>query len=303
MDFLNSIFGVFSRRQSDGARHLRPVGDTFRSRVVLLIRDVIRSDRGASDFWKEVHQKFQYLHGTTLLSPDKRPSNEVEDVLQYLETCDSTHFLDFVEYIFQVNAAKYIVSKAQFVDGINSFFEVDDLPYFLTDYIETEEAGVFRGAPASFVKVSAYPQVILKESRLAHSEAIKPTLKLLIEPAFSSANHEFLEALEEYRKRDFGDCLTKCGSAFESVMKVICEKRKWQYDQKDTAGRLIRTIISRSDLEPFFKDALLIVGTIRNRLSNAHGAGVAKKQVQKHIAHYTINSTAAAILLLVEETL
>nr|BBJ04402.1 hypothetical protein YBY_22510 [Marinobacter nauticus] len=238
-----------------------------------------------------------------ILAPDNRPANEVEDILQYLENCDSTHFLDFVEYIFQVDASKHLPSKSEFVDSINSFFDIDDLPYYLTDYVQTEEPGMYRGSPVKYIKVSAYPQVILKESQLVHSEAVKPALKLLTDPAFLSANNEFLEALEDYRKRDYGDCLTKCGSAFESVMKIICEKRKWQYDQKDAAASLLKTIISESNLEPFFTDPLLIVGTIRNRLSKSHGAGAAKKQAPQHIAHYTINSTAAAILLLVEETL
>ena len=41
---------------------------------------------------------------------------------------------------------------------------------------------------------------------------------------------------------------------------------------------------------------------IRNNLGNAHGAGVEPRDVAKHLAQYTINVTASAILLLVEAT-
>src|SRR4029450_5031974 len=33
----------------------------------------------------------------------------------------------------------------------------------------------------------------------------------------------FLNALEDYRKGDYGDCLTKCTSAFESALKITSD--------------------------------------------------------------------------------
>jgi hypothetical protein len=45
----------------------------------------------------------------------------------------------------------------------------------------------------------------------------------------------------------------------------------------------------------------MIVATLRNRLSKAHGAGVQIRNVPRHLAAYALNSTAAAILLLVAE--
>jgi hypothetical protein len=231
------------------------------------------------------------------------PSNNIEDVLHFLESCESDHFLDFIEYIFQIDAFWRVSSKTEFVDQVNSFFEVDDLPYFLTEYVEVKEPGVFHGQPTTIIKAGAYPKVILRENRLVHAEAVAPALHLLTNPVFSSANSEFLEALQDYRKKDFGDCLTKCGSAFESVIKVICDKNKWPYKQTDTAAKLLDTIISRTQLDSFFTQPLILIATIRNRLSKSHGAGTIAKHVPPHIAQFAINSTASAILLLVEETL
>ena len=43
-------------------------------------------------------------------------------------------------------------------------------------------------------------------------------------PHFEAANVEFRDALDEYRKGHYGDCLTKCCSSFESVMKSLCKQ-------------------------------------------------------------------------------
>jgi hypothetical protein len=135
-----------------------------------------------------------------------------------------------------------------------------------------------------------------------YCSAIQPTLQLLREPEFSAANTEFLEALEDFRKADYGDCLAKCGSAFESVLKVICVRQKWSYAPTDTASPLLKTVISKSGLEQFFEQPLILLATMRNKLSKAHGAGVESRNVSKAKAEFAINATASAILLLVNET-
>lgn len=281
----------------------KPLTKSFRNRVVLLIRDVIGPTGYLSEFWEQIHQKLEYLHGTPVLAPGGQPSNRIEDTLQFLETCESNHFLDAVEYIFQVEAFWRVSAKNEFVNQINSFFDVDDLPYFVTDYVEVEEAGSIYGTPTTVTKVGAYPRVVLRENRLVHAKAVEPALLLLTDPAFASANNEFLEALEDYRKEDYGDCLTKCGSAFESVMKIICHKNDWPFEQTDTASTLLNVIVSRTQLNSFFVQPLMLVATIRNRLSKSHGAGTESKQVPQHVAQFAINATASAILLLVYESL
>ena len=133
--------------------------------------------------------------------------------------------------------------------------------------------------------------------------AIKPTLTFLqTHSAFVQADQEFLEALRHYRKGEYRDCVLKCGNSFESVMKIICNRKQWPYKQTDTAQKLLTTILSRSTLDSFFEQPIMLIATIRNRLSTAHGAGTQQKTVPKHVANYVINATASAILLLVDET-
>ena len=301
MEFLKSIFEVFSRRRTSVEDSPTPVSEGLRNRVLLLCRDVIGKTGYLAQFWEQIHQKLEYLHGTPVLSPEIRTSSQADDVINFLVGCESDHFLDFVEYIFQVDAYWRVNAKSEFVDQINTFFAIDKLPYFLTDYVEVEEPSSFRGSPTIYIKVGSYPRVISKEHDLIHSETIQPTLNLLNHPTYSSANAEFLDALEDYRKQDFGDCLTKCGSAFESVMKVLCDKNGWAYKQTDTASTLVDKVVSNTVLDSFFAQPLMLVATIRNRLSKSHGAGTVSRVVPPHVAQFTINATAAGILLVIAE--
>jgi len=298
-------FNVFSRRQKANANsnpEPPPITDTFRNRVFILCRDTfsgVHSGNYTAEFWEQIHHKLQYLHGTPLLVPESNPKNAVEDVLTFLQACESDHFLDFLEYIFQVESYWRVSDKAtEMVDMINTFFEIDTLPYALTQYVITrEQDGYF-----SREKISAYPRVILREHEFVHQELVQPALSLLSDPAFTAANSEFLEALEDYRKRDFGDCLTKCCSALESVMKVICDRKGWQVNSNDTAAALLRRVIKESNLDPFLEQPLLMIATIRNRLSKSHGAGLQPRSVAPDIARFALNATATAILFLSERT-
>lgn len=75
------------------------------------------------------------------------------------------------------------------------------------------------------------------------------------------------------------------------------------YQKTDTTSNLLDTIVARTNLDSFFTQPLLLVATIRNRLSRSHGAGAVPKQVSPQIAQFAMNSTAAAILLMVKEAL
>ena len=214
------------------------------------------------------------------------------------------------------------------VNNINKFFNLDELPYALTEFSISESRTLRpkierflsrlrprpkrlgspivsshtqpQALPIRIPKIEAYPQIIRRESEVAYQTAIKPVLILLAGPAFREANREFLDALKDYRNGDYRDCVVDCGSSLESVMKIICEQNGWP-PHKD-AGRLLNTVLSKTDLPKFLKQPLNQIAMIRNNLGNAHGAGVEPRDVAKHLAQYTINVTASAILLLVEAT-
>jgi len=307
------IFDVFSRRQPSGKRNTPVLPDTFRNRILLLCRDTFggaASQFGQNvlaEFWAQVREVLLYRHGKMALTPSMYQQTPAEDAIPFLLNCADGEFLDFIEYIFRVSAIHSVgVEENDIVDRINELLAIDNIGLELTHLVEettTEEIHdyPFRGRVGQVTRVVAYPKVILKEDEVLHGEVITPTLAILSAPALKAANLEFLGALEDYRKGDFGDALTKAASSLESTMKVICSARGWTHSDNATASDLIRIIIARAPLESFFEQPLIVVASLRNRLSTSHGGGLAPRTPSSPIARYCINATASAICFLAQE--
>ena len=150
-------------------------------------------------------------------------------------------------------------------------------------------------------------QIIRISSEFTHSEIVKPALQLLHDQSYSGAQEEFLKAHEHYRKGNFEEALVECHKAFESVMKVICEKRGWDCGEDPTVGKLIETCFKKKLIPKFLQshyeslENLLKTGTptIRNKLG-AHGSGSTSPSVPDYLVAYTLHITASTIIFLVE---
>lgn len=305
---LDRIFDVFSRRKEKVDSTGKRLEDAFRNRVFMLCSDAFSNpDPGfmsadyRSEFWKQVHQKLTFLHGKPWLSNDSRTRSHAEDSLIFLSQCEDEHFLDFIEFVLKVDIYFRVRhDENQLVEEINTLFEVDDLPYALTPFVREKQTGYLYGQEHEVSAIISYPKIISRDDEFTYSSIVQPTISLLSDEGFSSANNEFIEALEDYRKGDYGDCLTKCGSSFESTMKIICSRKNWSYDENDSAAKLLKIIIDNSNLESFFEQPLIITATLRNRLSKSHGSGVGRRIVTRSKATFAINATASNILFLVE---
>ena len=254
------IFDIFSRRRKESERMRISLTKEFRNRVIMLCNDGFAGSSfpghpiKRSQFWSEMHINLKYLHGRPALAGRNTESAE-RDVIAFLDGCSDEHFLDFVEYASRSQAPNAATKRnAEFIRSVNEFFDLDALPFHLTGFelsdlesVHPSAIGIPTSEPDATIRVktvSAFPQVICKEDQILHQEAIEPTLLLLKESHFTSANEEFLEALKDYRKGDYRDSVGKCGSSLESVMKVICARKKWAYQETDVASKLIKTISS-----------------------------------------------------------
>ena len=283
-------------------------------------------------YWMTLRDRLRYQHGLKELVDENAGLSHIKAIDEFLSQCSDEHYLDFIEMFFQSEELPKYFSDGELreaVNNINKFFSLDELPYALTEFSisgsRTLKPRVERllsrlrrrhkrpalpaivsshtqppSLPIRIPRVEAYPQIIRVENEVTYQTAIKPVLTLLANPAFSEANREFLDALKDCRTEDYRGCVVNCGSSLESVMKIICEQNGWP-PGKD-AGRLLNTVLSKTDLPKFLKQPLNQIAVIRNELGNAHGAGVEPRDVAKHLVQYTINVTASAILLLVEAT-
>jgi predicted nucleic-acid-binding protein len=223
------------------------------------------------------------------------------DAISFLSTCSDEFFLDFIEIVFQIESTTRLPDSRSLISDFNEFFGVDRLPFALTDYVWEAGKETIFGVQREFMRLTRCPQIVRKDSQIVYNQVIEPTLTLLSEKHFYTANREFLESLDDYRKGDFGDCLVKCGSAFESTLKIICDQRGWVYSPTDTVAPLLKTVLNHSGLDSFFEQPIVLIATMRNRLSKAHGAGVSQRDVTRAQAEFAINITGAAILLVVKE--
>ena len=149
--------------------------------------------------------------------------------------------------------------------------------------------------------------LIRVDSQYLHAEAVEPALSLLYDAGFSGAQDEFMEAHEHYRKGNNKDAITNALKAFESTMKTICDKRKWQYDKKRaTASPLIDVVLANGLIPQDMQSHLTGlrttlesgVPTVRNRMGG-HGQGSVPVKVPDHIVSYALHLTASNIVLLV----
>lgn len=150
-------------------------------------------------------------------------------------------------------------------------------------------------------------QIIRIDSQHIHSEVVKPVLFLLSEEPYKGAQDEYLKAHEHYRHKKYKEAISEALKSFESVMKVICEKRRWEFPSNVTAKGLI-DICFKNDLIPDYLQTQLGalrtllesgVPTVRNKVGG-HGQGVEIMEVPEYLVAYTLHATAANILLLAE---
>lgn len=147
--------------------------------------------------------------------------------------------------------------------------------------------------------------IIRVDSQFIHSEAVKPALSFLSNPIYKGANEEFLSAHKHYRKGRYKECLSDCLKAFESCMKIICGKRGWHHNKKDTANRLIETVFKHKLIDRSMTcHFTALISTLKSGVPTArndksgHGQGSEEIIVPEYIAAYILHLTASNILLL-----
>ena len=316
---LRQIRDSFSTRHGVHGPGYKPdeISAKLRRRILLLYSEIITGrmtthpgvvapQDNSFAFFEQMHQSLRLLYGNPKLSkgPAADPNH---DVLNFTGECSASEFFDFIEARFKLEISWRIFHDENvFVDALNDVFRMESSPYEITYGSRREEMSPTQTGPSAnrmmTVRVSS-PRVVRVDEEVAHQEAVLPALSALSDPANAGADDEFRKALRDYRNGDYEDCLGKCGSAFESVLKVLCDKNRLAYDeQKDTAGPLLDKVLAKSALDTdTFKDRLFVVGRLRNRLSSSHGGGAQVRKVERHVAQYAVTSTAAAIVLLVQD--
>lgn len=150
-------------------------------------------------------------------------------------------------------------------------------------------------------------QIIRVDSQFIHSEAVKPTLIVLSQSMYKGAQEEFLRAHEHYRHQRYQEAMVDCLKAYESTIKIIMKKHKWEYGENDTADALTGKILQKGLVPEYWlqyfkslKNTLTAgVPTVRNKEAG-HGQADELKNIPDYLVAYVLHMTASVILFLVK---
>ncbi len=287
------IFELFSKRA-------KPLPDVFqygclpqkfRNQVLWEWKDLLLREGYAS-----IRNILCREHGLLCLTSDHRPPHE--DLLFFFQDHASPVdiSLDAIELSLRLICIWTDERDFSRVSG-NIFFQGSNDRVYLNLISAINHR--FRENGIGYEYCAKSQQLIRINSLLVHQEAVLPALLLLSDPAFKTANEEFLKAHKDFRDGEYGDCLTACCAAFESTIKIICDQKRWGYTPTDAAGALVKVYMKESRLPPYFDSLLMIIATLRNKLG-AHGKGTTPVVVPEYSAKYALHATASAIVLLVD---
>lgn len=145
------------------------------------------------------------------------------------------------------------------------------------------------------------------DSQYVHREVVKPAIMLLQDDMFQGASDEFLRAHEHYRQGRDKEAIVEAEKAFESTLKIICDRCGWSYPKGATAQTLINTVLTNGLIDDSLRTYLAGIRTtleaglptVRNKMS-AHGQGSQPVRVPDYIVAYALHAASASIVLLIQ---
>lgn len=288
---------LFSQRNAPPPSQLRyDVPEPVRSRIVAILDHHIGGGRTHGIFFNKLTDLLMREYGGLAQSSYEAARRSKISVIEHFYTCSDEHALDFIEACFQLNISCCGQNAA---DEINRVFRQNGVGYELTRCSAGPQVrGEVRfGLP---IPEEQLPRIIRIDNQQMHVETVAPALQLLSNPIFSVASAEMLKAHTDHRSGRHEDAITACGSAFESVLKTICDQKGWAYDaDKDTCAALVDRCYKQDLFPSFYVEIFKRVGTVRNKLGDAHGRGPNPvHDVEAAHAEHLLHMASAHILLL-----
>lgn len=306
-----SIFDIFSKRQKTLRGEVPDVyaydniPQPLKVQIVHIWRDALGDEGNYRDQYVGTYKAYEFIvetlcreYGLFSLSgaKDYGDRNYLSELANFLlQEQDPEKALDAVELSFR------------YVDRITRNYDYlrRSKPSERADAAIEELNARFQEHGVGYQFVDG--EIIRIDSEMIHAEVVKPALALLRGPEYAGAQAEFLKAHEHYRHGNEKEALAESLKAFESVMKVICGKRKWKHDPNATSKALLQGLFDNGLIPQFWEQHFSAlrstlesgVPTARNRLGG-HGQGTAVVQVPSFLVAYVLHLTASAVVFLCE---
>jgi hypothetical protein len=291
-----SLFRTKRQPESSDGRYSYTITSKARARVLHTLQQHRPNPWSAGGFdfggmLSEVGRKVLAKSGGLATLPDANPMADHPVVVHFL-ACSDEEALQFIGFCFETEVMSRDMEGANVaVEAVNKILEEEGIGYELTRQasVDTGEPGyLFGRRTGGNMFRTEYPRLVKKGDRVVHEQAVKPALEALRDSRFNTAHGELLKAFDEVRRHEYGNAITSCGCAFESVLRTICSLKGWAYDpNKDTCATLVDICRANGLFPPLYTEMLKGVGTIRNKVGAAHGKGPAPVYVatRDHAEH------------------
>jgi hypothetical protein len=298
------IFEPYSIRQRRAERQGQPVvfvydpiPDAFIHQVISVFADVIGSRIGGGvvsgmityspeSVWREINRVIAVEAGIATLAQGDMPNRQKLTAYLTSATTSTDAKLDAIELAVRAlaesalrwrNVGEGPRGRLPFqaaIDQINTRFFQHDLGY---QFIEGRLTRV--------------------DAQLLHAEVVLPALAHLHEAGFEGALDEFMRAHQHYRHGEHQDTVVDANNAFESTMKVICERQEIALTGRENASQLVRKLAENEVIPQYLEPSLQGLSTLRNN-AGGHGQGMAIVEVPAHLAGYSLYLAATHIQFL-----
>jgi len=277
-----TIFNLYSKRQKKLRGEVPDIfiynelPTTLRIQIVQIITEAFGEDNylqeAAKKAYEGIHRIVCKEYGTFSLG-EKGEKAKMALLNFILKNADIEKVLDIVELSF-----RFIDKKIR-----------EDYWYKSSTTRRLEPDAAINDLNARFIEHGIGYQfesreIIRVDSKYMHSEVVKPTLNLLNNRKFKGANQEYLKAHNHYCKGQNKECLSECLKSFESVLKIICEEKGWEFADNHTSKKLIGICFTN--------------GLIPNYLQNQFNATIADNRITR----YALNLTGSNIIFLIEQS-
>ena len=278
------------------------IPDEVRYRILLVLDDAVVNASGDFElFLSQVGRLLLKRYGVLAQSGYIAARRSQNPVVEHFACCDEQQFFYLLELCFQQDV---LAGKQNAVDEINQILRQTGIGYYLTPFVEREketEAWIVPGwKQKGIAKEYEYPKAVRSADVLIQQAITEPTLTLLSDARLKVSNSEMLQAQQALRAGEYDNAITLSASAFESLLKTICDIRSWDYNKdRDTCSTLIGICRKNGLFPPFYTSSFELIGTIRNKLGDAHGRGPVRTNLTllEHAEHM-INLTSTNMLFL-----
>ncbi|MFL9483435.1 STM4504/CBY_0614 family protein [Chitinophagaceae bacterium LWZ2-11] len=250
--------------------------------------------------WPTLHKILKDEHGTDNLYQELMdrmlgmyvdPFQEVKGYL--LGLLDFDKLLDTIELIFRMvsNAEDLFLKSGYKLNNYPPSSAVEDLNNRLAQHCIG-----FKFENHMIIKI---------DNELLYKTITKELIIFLSNPLYYNINKEYLKAHTHYRDGNNEDSILWAAKAYESTLKIICDKKNYPYPSNATATPLLKIIYDNKFIPEYLQTNLNAlrsvlgdgVTVIRNKTSS-HGKGSESINVNEELAAFALNSTGSSIKFL-----